>query len=92
MGGTERDLLGLREELVNGLVENHLTDDLQRNELLGPDLGSVEDVEVEVMFIRFGDDLNAELPLGICARLDGLLKVFAVEIFDNDEHSMRLYL
>ena len=78
--GAECDLLDLGEVLIDGPVEDHLTNDLQRNELLGPDFGRIEDVEVKVVLASFGYDLNGEFPGWICTCCDGFLKVLAVEV------------
>ena len=43
--GAERDLLGLGEEVVGIAVQHHPADRHDRHELLGHDLGRVEDVE-----------------------------------------------
>ena len=45
--GAEGNLLGLGEEVVDRAVEHESTDTANRDELLGDDLGGVENVEVE---------------------------------------------
>ena len=77
---TEGDLLDLGEVFINGAVKNHLSDDLEGNKLLRPDLGRVEDIEVEVMLARLRDDLDAEVPLGIGTGVNRLREVLAVEV------------
>ena len=81
MAGAEGDLLRLREVLVDGAVEDHLADRLERYKLLGPDLRRVEDVELEVVFVLLCNGLNGERPLRRCAIVDGLLEVLAMEIW-----------
>ena len=60
----ERHLLGLGEEVVDGPVEHQPADPADRHELLGDDLGGVEDVEVERVGELVVEHLDAELPLG----------------------------
>jgi len=51
--GAESDLLRLGEEFVHATIQDHFTDVLDRDELLWPDLGRVENVKVEVVFSCF---------------------------------------
>ena len=60
----ERRLLGLREEVVRVVVEDHPPDDRDRHLLLGDDLGRVEHVELELLEGLLGEQLHAQLPLG----------------------------
>ena len=53
---------------------------VHRHQLLGNDLGRVEDVEAEALGLLLGEDLQAELPLGIVAGLDRFPQVAAVEV------------
>lgn len=78
--GAESDLFDLREVLVNIAVQDHLAYNFERNKFFRPNLSSIEDVEVEVMLLSFGDCLNGELPLGECAICNGLLQILAMEI------------
>ncbi len=66
----ESDLLGFREEVVRVAVQGHFAQRRNRNDFLGDDLGRVEDVEVEVVFVLFFDDLHAQLPFRVVAHLD----------------------
>jgi hypothetical protein len=47
---------------------------------LRPDLGGVEDVEVEGVLVLLLDHLHAQLELRVVAHLDGLPEVAAVEV------------
>ena len=78
--GAERHLLGLGEEVVGVAVEHHAADRRHRHQLLGNDLGGVEHVEAELLGLLLGEDLQAQLPLGILARLDRFPQVAAVEV------------
>ena len=80
VGGAERDLLGLGEEVVGVAVEHQLADALHRHEALGPELGRVERVEVEAALVGLLDDLEAELVLGEVALVDVLPQVAAVVV------------
>ena len=73
MGGTEGDLLHFREVLIYSAVKYHLADRLKWNEFLGPNLGCVENVEVELVLVGFGNRLNGERPFRIGTGLYGLL-------------------
>ena len=81
MRRAERDLLRLWEVLVDSTVEYHLADDLDRDELLGPNLRSVQDIEVKVMLAGLGDNLDSKLPLGVCTICDSFLQILAVEVY-----------
>ena len=76
----ERHLLGLGEEVVDGLVEHQPTDPTDRHQLLGDDLGGVEDVEVERVGELVVEDLETELPLGEVTAVDGVPQVPSVEV------------
>ena len=65
----ERDLLGLGEEVRRVAVERQRADDADRAQLLGHDLGRVEQVDaLEGLVLGVGHDLHAELPLREVAR------------------------
>ena len=78
--GAERDLLGLGEEVVGIAVEHQLADRHDRHQLLRHDLGRVEHVEGERLGLLLGEDLQAQLVLGIGARLDRFPEIAAVEV------------
>ena len=78
--GAERDLLGLREEVVGVAVEHHPADRRHRHQLLGHDLGRIEHVEAESFSLLLGEDLQAELPFGVGARFDRFPQVAAMEV------------
>ena len=80
MGGREGDLLDLGKVLIDHSVQDQLAEFLQRHKLLGPDLGGVENVEVELMLVSLRDDLNGERPLGRRAIQNSLVEVFAMEV------------
>ena len=61
--GAEGDLFGLGEEVVDGAVEDQPADAAHRHQLLGDDLGGVEDVEVERVGEVVVEQLDTELPL-----------------------------
>ena len=80
MRGAKCRLLRLSEELIDVPVEDNLPDVLNWDEVLRPQLGSVENIKVEFMLTALGENLNAELPLGEVALLDGLVEILAVEV------------
>ena len=66
-------MLGLGEILVDGAVQNQLAEHFERDQLFRPDLRSIEDVEVELVLVGFGNRLNGERPFRIGTGLYGLL-------------------
>ncbi|KAI9166472.1 LOW QUALITY PROTEIN: putative two component histidine kinase [Paramyrothecium foliicola] len=76
----EGDLLGLGEELIDVAVELELSDVSNGDDVLGPDLGGVENVKVELVLAGLGQNLDTKLPLGVGAVLNGLHEVLAVEV------------
>ena len=80
VASAEGDLLGLGEELVGVAVELHLTNVADGDQVLGPDLGSIENIEIELVLILLGNGLDTKLPLGVGTVLDGLPEIFAMEI------------
>src|SRR5579872_5947502 len=70
--GAERDLLSLREEVVDAAVKNHPPDLANRHFLFGNDLGRVENVESKSVGEFLIEQLQAQLPFGEIAGLDGL--------------------
>lgn len=77
---TEGRLLDLREELIHRAVENKLSYRLDRNELFRPNLGSIKDIKVKVMFILLFKDLDCEGPLWRAPIFDCLVEVLPVEV------------
>lgn len=77
---TYHDLLRLGKVVARVPVQPHLANLLERDELLGDDLGGVEDVDAEIKGLLLVDDLHVQLPLGVVALLDGVPEVLAVEI------------
>ena len=76
----EGGLLGLGEELVGVLVQLELTNVSDGDKLLRPDLGSVQDVKIEVVLLGLWEDLDTELPLGVSATVDSHPQVLAMEV------------
>lgn len=58
VASAESDLFGLGEELVHAAVQSHLPDVLNGDKLLWPDLCCVKNIEIELVFPRFGQDLS----------------------------------
>jgi hypothetical protein len=78
--GVERDLLRLREEIIGVTVERQPPHALKRHQLLGHDLGGIEQVEVEPVLLRLLDHLQAELPFGVRAVRDRFSQVAPVKV------------
>lgn len=71
MRGAEGDLFCLREKIVRISVQDHAPDRLDRNELLGDELGGIQDVETELLRVRLAEQLHAEFPFGMVPGFDG---------------------
>src|SRR5690606_10529118 len=74
----EGRLFRLGKEVVDVSVQRHAADDLDRNLFLGDQLGGVEDVIGLFGGPCLVEHLNAEIPLGEVARVDGFEQVAAV--------------
>lgn len=66
--------------LVDVSVQLHGSDVLNGDELLGPDLGSVEHVEGELVLVLLRDDLDSELPSRVGSSIDGVVEISSVEV------------
>jgi hypothetical protein len=71
---------GLGEEVVRVPIEHEAAHPLDRDLLLGHELGRVQEVEGELVLVGLLDDLQAELPLRIRPRGDGFPQVAEVEV------------
>jgi hypothetical protein len=71
----EADLLVLGEEVLDVAVELQRPDLLRREDLLRPDLGVVERVEVQLGVVVVVHHLHEQLPLRVVAALDGVEQV-----------------
>lgn len=80
VASAKSDLLHLRKVLVDNTVENEFPNRVYWNERFRPNFCGIEDIEVKVMFVFFFNDLDSQSPLWETTRLDGLLKIFTVEI------------
>ncbi len=77
----ERDLFGLGEVVRRVAVKGHAPDDANRAELLGHQLGRVEQIDaLEGLLLRVWHDLDAQLPLRRVAGGDPLVEVAPVEV------------
>ncbi|MPM68479.1 hypothetical protein SDC9_115412 [bioreactor metagenome] len=72
IGRAESHLLRFGKEIVHISVERHLTDDLDWNQFLGPELRRVEYVKIKIELLIFLDHLHAEFKLGVIALFDGI--------------------
>ena len=74
------NLFSLSEKLVWIAVQLQLSNISNWHKFFWPDLGSVQDIEIELVFIGLRDNLNTKFPLGVRSVLNGLPEIFAVEI------------
>lgn len=58
MASAKSDLLRLSKDLVHATIQDQLPDVFNGDELLRPDLGRVKNVEIEIVFPGFGQDLS----------------------------------
>ena len=80
VAGVKGHLLGLGKKVVGVAIEGQLADAFDRDEFFRNDFRGIEQIEVELMFVFFLHDLNAELPLRIVAVLDGFPEIAPVKI------------
>ena len=73
-------LLGLGKKVVDVGIQRQRANDAHRHLFFGDQLGRVEDVELKVIGKVVIKDLNAQIPLRVIARVDGIPHVAAVEI------------
>ncbi len=80
IGRAEGHLLGLGEEVVGPAVQHEAADLAQRNFLFGDELGGVQVVVGQGVCLLLREQLHAQLPGWVVARLDGLEQVTAVVV------------
>ena len=73
-------LLGFSKEVVGVAVQYHPANRLDRNEFFGNQFGGIQNVEAELLGLRFGKNLHAQFPFRIGTRLDTLPQIATVEI------------
>ena len=81
MARAECSLLYFTEEVVGVAIEFELTKIPDWHQLFRPDLGGIENIEIEVVLVSFWDGLYAKFPLGRCSILNGFPQIFPVEIW-----------
>lgn len=80
MACTERDLLCLGEVLIDSLIEYHLSDRLERHQLLWPNFRRIKNVKLELVLICLWNDLYGKCPLWWSTVLNRFVQVLPVEI------------
>jgi hypothetical protein len=90
VAGLEHDLLRLGEVVGGVSIQLHQTQLRDGHKLLGNDLGGVQQVEVERQRLVLVDNLDAKLPLGAIARLDGIPEILTVEVGVLARNDLRL--
>lgn len=76
----EGDLLDLGEVVLGVAVQREPAHRPEGDVGLGPDLGQVEDVPLEVLGLLGREDLDMNRPAGVLAPLDGLEEVLRVPV------------
>ena len=91
VAGVEHDLLDLGEEVRRVGVQGQQADRLHGGELLGDQLGGVEQVDAgEHLVLGVVEDLDAQLPLREVTALDGVVQVAALEVGVAAHDELRL--
>ena len=78
--GHERDLFGLREEVVGHAVEHEPTDGDWRQDFLWNDLRRIQHIELERVGEVLVEQLQLQFPFREIAGLDGRPEIAAMEI------------
>lgn len=78
--GAEGDLLDFGKVVYGVSVEGQSTDPLNGDQVLGNELGRVEQVEVEFVLVFLLDQLDTKIPLGVGASLDSVIEISSVEV------------
>jgi hypothetical protein len=68
------------KKILGVAVEDHPSDNLQRHELFGDELGCVEHIEVKARGLLFVEQLNTEIPFRKIAGCDRLKQIAAMEV------------
>lgn len=68
----ECGLLDLREKFVNGTIKDEFPDCLKGNEVLRPDLGSVENIKIKLVLVLLFNNLDCETPFRRTSIVDSL--------------------
>ncbi|MNT57705.1 hypothetical protein D3C72_1950940 [compost metagenome] len=71
MAWAERHLFDLGKEIVRVAVEHHLAQRRDGYQFLRDDLGRVQQVEVEFVFVCLRHNLHAQFPFGVVTGFDG---------------------
>ena len=80
MPRVERNLLVFGKEVIRVAVEHHFTHQLNRHQLFRDQLRRVKQVEIELKFVLFRYELQAQLVLREIARFNGLPQLAAMEV------------
>ena len=80
MTSAEGHLLCLSEVLVYVTVELEFAKVSHWEFFFGPDLGSIQRVEFEVVSLVLGDGLDTKFPLGVLSSLNRGPEIFAMEV------------
>ena len=72
VGRAKGRLLGFGKEVVGIAVQHHAPHDLHRHQGFGDEFGGVQDVEVELVGVFFGHDLQTQFKRGVIPGLNAL--------------------
>ena len=80
IGGAEGCLFRFRKKVVRVAVQHHFPDDFHGNQCFRNELGSVQNIEVELVCVLFRDELQPQLVFRIISGFNGLPEILAVEV------------
>ena len=81
MGRRESKLFDFSEIILDVLVEGHSAEWSQRDLLLWPNLGEIEDVPAEFLGLFWREDLNVAGPARVVTLLDGVKEILGIVIW-----------
>ena len=81
MARAERDLLRLREILVDSPIQNHLANLDEGHLFFRPYLRRVQNVKVKLILILLRDDLNGKRPLWRGTILYCLVEILPMKVY-----------
>ena len=88
--GRKGDLLDFGKVVFGIAIEREFAERSQRNLLLRPDLGQVEDIPAELLCLLGGQNLQIAGPAGILAVLDAVEEILRVPVGVLGGHLARL--
>ena len=86
----EGHLFGFGKKIIRIAIECHLADSNHRHQFLGNELGRIQKIEFELLFVLLLHNLHPELPFRVLPRLDRLPQITPVKIGIQAGNFLRL--